>query len=103
MLEISFIERDDIGVTAFVFGVAVGALPAFRLPVQAVKALPGLAIGRDVFVTVCTQFALLGALKRHMARLALGLNFNVTLNDLARHDQRLKLSVCVGVGKQREH
>jgi len=38
-----------------------------------------------------------------MAGLALGFDFNVTLNDLAGHDQCLELSVRVGVGKQAEH
>ena len=67
------------------------------------KTYPGLAIGRDFIVTVGTQFALFVALKRHMAGLALGLNFNVALNYLTGHDQRLELSVRIGVGEQAEH
>jgi hypothetical protein len=67
------------------------------------KTHTGLAVGLDLVVTVCAQFALLVALKRHMARLALGLDFNMTLNYPAWHDQCLELSVCVSIGKQAEH
>jgi hypothetical protein len=54
-------------------------------------------------VTLGTQFGLLAALELDVTRSAFLLDVGVTVDDFARHDQRLKLGVCVLESQQADN
>ena len=93
-----FIERHDIGVAPLVFGVAIGAIPAFRIPVPAMESFVRDDIRRDFLMTLTTKLGLLVALKLDVARGTFLLDFSMAGNYLARHNQGLELGVGAFAG-----
>ena len=89
--ECRLIERHDIGVAPLVVGVAVGAIPAFRIPVSAMESFLRGNIRRDFLMTLTAELGLFFALELDVARSTFLLDVGMTGNDFARHNQRLEL------------
>ena len=89
--ECRLIERHDIGVAPLVVSVAIGAIPAFRIPVPAMESSLRGNIRRDVLMTLTAELGLLVALKLDVARSTFLLDVSMTGNYFARHNQRLEL------------
>lgn len=85
------VELNDIGVPAFMICMTVSAVLVPGGVVEAVIATVAVIIGRDIFVAVEAKRALLGTLEGLVTGTAFGLVFRMTLDHVARHDQRFNL------------
>lgn len=91
MVKAILVQADDVGVSALVVCVTVGAGPAARLTVKTVKPRFRIDVCVDILVAVQAKCALLRALKCLVTIAALGLVLGVTLDDVTRHHQRFDL------------
>ncbi len=85
----------DVRIPAFVIGVTISAFILPSVIKKAVKADRIADVQGNVFVAVEAKRALLAAIKCLMARAALGFVFGMPLDNVARHDQGLDLSIGV--------
>lgn len=96
MIEALPVESHDIGIAAFVVGMASEAGTTAGLPVAAMKAQLHFDVGRDVLVAIEAQGALFVAIEGLVTSLAIGLELRVTLDDFTGHDQGLDLGIGNG-------
>ena len=94
VVEVVFIQSDDVSVATLVIGVAPRTRRPARTPVLAVKAGTRIDIGRDFLVAVEAQFTLFAAFETQVAVGALFFVLGVSLYKFARHDQRFELCFC---------
>lgn len=95
MPKVCLVEWNDVGVAAFMFGVAERTFPAFGVSIPAMKpALRG-DIRTNVLVATPAQFSLLAARKLDVAGGTFFLNIGVAGNHFAGHDQRFQLGMRV--------
>ena len=84
------IELNDIGVSAFVVGVARPAFLFRRIELTSVESPAGRAIRRDVLMTIETLVGLGLARKRRMTGKAVRLELGMPVNERPRHDEPLQ-------------
>ena len=94
MIEPAFVQTNNVGVATLVVRMAVRAGRPFRTTIHSVKTRLGFDVCGDFIVAIETQRALLFTVKAKMAITAFFFEFGVGLSQFARHDQRLKLSLC---------
>ena len=94
MIEPVFVQTNNVGVATLVVRMAVRASRPFRTTIHTVKTGLGFDVRGDFIVAIETQRALLFTFKAKMAIAAFLFEFGVGLSQFARHDQRLKLSLC---------
>ena len=91
VLERRLVELHNIGIAAFMVGMTVSAVPVDGVIIQTVKATSAVNIGCDIFVAVEAKCALLGTLEGLVTGTAFGFVVRMTLDYVARHDQRFNL------------
>ena len=94
MIEPVFVQTNNVGVATLVVRMAVRASRPFCTTIHTVKAGLGLDVCGNFIVAIETQRALLFTVKAKVAITAFFFEFGVGLSQFARHDQRLKLSLC---------
>ena len=95
MIEQLRVEPDNIRVTAYMLGMAGGALLYIGIFIEAVVSDFFLYITGNIFMTCFAQKPLLVTFKSDMTTLAIGFDIRVPLNDLPGHDECLKVN-CAG-------
>ena len=91
VLERRLVELHNIGIAAFMVGMTVSAVPVDGVIIQTVKATSAVNIGCDIFVAVEAKRALLGTFEGLVTGTAFGFVVRMTLDYVARHDQRFNL------------
>lgn len=91
VLECRLIEFHNIGIPSFMIGMARSAALVEGLVMHTVKATSAVYIGCDIFVAVEAKRALLGTLEGLVTETAFCFVLRMTLDYVARHDQRFNL------------
>ena len=97
MIEGRFIETDDVGVAAFMIGVATGTFPILNAVDAAVKSLPLLDIGADRLMAVHAERALGDVVEHGVAFGAVIFDVRMGCDHRPRHHQPLhRLGATMG-------
>lgn len=92
MFERCVVQLHDIGVTAFMIRMTVGAILIERLGISSVVAAFIVDVRSDVLMTIETQRALFGTFESQVTGAALGFVFGMALDDVTGHHQRFDLA-----------
>jgi signal transduction histidine kinase len=93
MVEGVFVQLHDIGIPAFMIGMAGRTAGVTRVRVQPMESGTAAYIGRDIFMTIQTQGSLFGAFELCVAGIAVLFVLRVTFDNLAGHDERFDLGI----------
>ena len=103
VVEIAFDKNNNIGIAAFVIGVAGRALVVAGLRMKSVIAVGSVNIRSYIFVAIHTQLPLGRLVEHRMTRRALGLYVGMAGDDLTRHKNGLDfLCRCLAICKEPE-